>query len=627
MIRASNRKAIVLKTFVLLFVMAVVLYAFSSGPPPGHTGGFGEPTCQRCHEFGPGNGSFSIMGVPAQYTPGQAYPITVQIGQVGQSRWGFQLAVRFQSDASQAGTIQVTDPTNTQILEQNGIQYIEHTSLGTRAGTPDGPVSWTFSWVAPSALAPVQFNAAGNAANNDGRPTGDFIYAAEVVTRPSPPTFCISGRVATQDGTGLGGVLITARGPSSEQDLTRPDGSYSICNLTEGVYTVQPSRDGLTFDPPLRNVAVPPNQTGINFTGFVVVPTFCLSGRVTTQDGSALGAVIVTAVGPSSGQDLTRPDGSYSICGLTAGTYIVRPSRDGFTFDPPLRNVTVPPNQTGINFTASALPVWSPWQSLGGELASAPAAASWGPNRLDVFVAGRDNSLLHAWWDGTTWNGWENLGGVVTANPTAVSWGPNRLDLFIRGVDGALWHKWWDGAAWSGWENLGGMLVSAPAVAAWGFNRLDVFIQGLDNGLWHKWWDGAAWSGWEALGGNLSSSPAAVSRALNRLDVFVRGVDGALWRKTWDGLSWGDWEYRGGAIASSPAAASWEVNRLDVFVVGSDSALYHTWWNGTSWNGLENLGGVCASAPGAVSWGVDRLDVFVLGTDNALWHRWLDRPR
>jgi hypothetical protein len=176
----------VLKGFTLLLAMVAVLYAFSSGPPPGRTGGFGESTCQDCHEFGPSdNGSFAILGVPDTYTPGQGYPIMVVLSQPGQMRWGFQLAARFQADGSQAGNLSITDPDNTQILmNDSGVQYVEHTSAGTYEGTADGPVSWGFTWTAPidPSLGTVEFDAAGNAANGDHTPSGDYIYTTNVTS-------------------------------------------------------------------------------------------------------------------------------------------------------------------------------------------------------------------------------------------------------------------------------------------------------------------------------------------------------------------------------------------------------------------------------------------------------------
>ncbi len=183
-----KKTMILVKAMVLVALTTVALYAFSFGPPPGFTGGFGEPTCQFCHscvECGPRNGSFSISGVPKQFSPGQSFPITVQISQKGPSRWGFQLAARFQADASQAGTFEITDPVNTQSLDKE-IQYIEQTSDGTHAGIEDGPVCWSFNWIAPdTVMGPVEFDASGIAADNDGSPLGDFVYTDSVISNPT----------------------------------------------------------------------------------------------------------------------------------------------------------------------------------------------------------------------------------------------------------------------------------------------------------------------------------------------------------------------------------------------------------------------------------------------------------
>ncbi len=183
--------------------------------------------------------------------------------------------------------------------------------------------------------------------------------------------------------------------------------------------------------------------------------------------------------------------------------------------------------------TVPALAQWSDWENLGGVLTSGPTAASWGANRLDVFVRGLDSAMWHKWWNGSSWSDWENLGGALSSDPDCVSWSLNRIDCFVRGPADALWHKWWDGSSWSGWENLGGVLTSGPTAASWSANRLDVFGRGLDSAMWHKWWNGSSWSDWENLGGALSSDPDCVSWNLNRIDCFVRGPADALWHKWW----------------------------------------------------------------------------------------------
>ena len=49
-------------------------------PPPGHTGGFGEPTCVICHQGSDLNafgGGVTIEGLPSEYVQGARYLLTV----------------------------------------------------------------------------------------------------------------------------------------------------------------------------------------------------------------------------------------------------------------------------------------------------------------------------------------------------------------------------------------------------------------------------------------------------------------------------------------------------------------------------------------------------------------------
>ena len=270
--------------------------------------------------------------------------------------------------------------------------------------------------------------------------------------------------------------------------------------------------------------------------------------------------------------------------------------------------------------------LWSGWEPLAGAAQGAPATTTWGPGRLDVFVRGSGNDLMHKWYTGS-WSGWEDLGappGGLGGDPGAVAWSAGRIDVFAAGADGHLWHKWYAGG-WSGWENLGGTVVGAPAVASWSAGRLDVFVQGSDNQLWHKWY-AAGWSGWEARGGVLTSSPAAASWGPGRIDVFVRGTDNAAWHISYDG-GWSGFGTLGGGLGDSPGVSTWGPGRLDLFARGTDNRLYHQWFDGGNWSGWQlALSGTLTSAPAAVSWGPSRVDVFVRGTDDGIWHGWGTLP-
>ena len=275
-------------------------------------------------------------------------------------------------------------------------------------------------------------------------------------------------------------------------------------------------------------------------------------------------------------------------------------------------------------------PVLHPLRSV-ARASLAPSASVWagGPTAgMDVLTLGTDGALYMRGWDAHSWGDWAPVSGAVagwpgtTSTPAAVSWGPGRMDVFVRGNDGALWHMWWNSAAWGGWESLGGSLASAPSVAAWSANRLDVFARGTDNTLQHLLWDGSRWTAWESLGGILTSAPAVTSWFAGRLDVFVRGTDDALWHRWWSSTSWLGWEGLGGVVSADPGAASWGPGRIDLFVQGTDSQLYHKWYQG-AWSGFEAKGGVLTSGPTAASWAPGQLDVFARGTDSAAWHtRW-----
>lgn len=265
---------------------------------------------------------------------------------------------------------------------------------------------------------------------------------------------------------------------------------------------------------------------------------------------------------------------------------------------------------------------FSGWEPLGGNLASAPVATSWGTGRLDVFAEGADRSVVHTWYGGS-WGNFESLGGVTDSPPAAASMAAGRLDIFHRGTDGQLWHKWFSGA-WSAWEPLGGGMASGPSVSAnpRGPTRLDVFARGSAGDLMHKWWAGS-WSGWESLGGSFVGEPAAVLWPNGRIDVFARASDNSL-RHIWFGGAWSGWENIGGVITSPPTAAAWDNGRLDVFARGNDGSVAHISWGG-AWSVWESLGGSAVGAPGVASWAPGRLDLFHRGQNNMLYHSWSSR--
>src|SRR5262245_4852449 len=100
-----------LLTFVLGLVWTGLLFAYSLGPDPAVNGVLG-PTCNQsgCHNsfaLNSGNGSVNVTGLPAEWTAGQTYPITVTVA--GGARYGFQFSAVRNTGNAQAGTLARTN--------------------------------------------------------------------------------------------------------------------------------------------------------------------------------------------------------------------------------------------------------------------------------------------------------------------------------------------------------------------------------------------------------------------------------------------------------------------------------------------------------------------------------------
>lgn len=163
------------------------------GPPIGHTGGFGEPTCHACHsseDLNAPGGRLTVEGLPASYEPGREYDVRIVLTRVDMRRAGFQLTLRYAAGDSagrQAGTVQGSLPRAVVVTERSsGIAYAQQTMEGS--GLAGGTTSWTVRWVAPRpARGLVVLHVAANAGNDDNSPIGDYTYADSARAVPPHP--------------------------------------------------------------------------------------------------------------------------------------------------------------------------------------------------------------------------------------------------------------------------------------------------------------------------------------------------------------------------------------------------------------------------------------------------------
>ena len=166
--------------------------AHIEGPPPGHTGGFGEPTCATCHIGAPLNepgSTLEVLGLETGYRPGQRHPVTIRFESFDMLTAGFQGSFRFEDGERRgagAGEIRPLDDRVIVVRAQDGAtEYVQHTRAGS--GPTDGVVQWTFEWRAPAAEAPIVLHLAANSGSGDDSPLDDLVYTLSLRLRSITP--------------------------------------------------------------------------------------------------------------------------------------------------------------------------------------------------------------------------------------------------------------------------------------------------------------------------------------------------------------------------------------------------------------------------------------------------------
>src|SRR5262249_45940956 len=171
-----------------LLMFSQNLGAFSRGPLPDKNG-FSGVYCTQCHAtnaLNSGPGSVRVLGLPSGWLPGETYTLQVIVSDPIAIRFGFQLSATG-ANRDQAGDLIPASDGRTQIttttVDGKVIQFIEHTSLGSTIGSSN-VFQFTYRTPADPNFGSIRINLAGNAANGNGTPSGDFIYAIEATLPP-----------------------------------------------------------------------------------------------------------------------------------------------------------------------------------------------------------------------------------------------------------------------------------------------------------------------------------------------------------------------------------------------------------------------------------------------------------
>ena len=130
--------------------------------------------------------------------------------------------------------------------------------------------------------------------------------------------------------------------------ISNSQGSYRITELPAGTYVVRATKNGYVAAPAQQQVTIGATESKeVNFTLSANVGR--IAGLVRSNGGDPLAGVTVTAVsdGSSPVTAVTDSGGTYQMDDMPAGrTYTVIAELDGYSADPPQRQVTVQKDQT-----------------------------------------------------------------------------------------------------------------------------------------------------------------------------------------------------------------------------------------------------------------------------------------
>ncbi len=169
--------------------------------------------------------------------------------------------------------------------------------------------------------------------------------------------YSISGKVTHVDTANpIAGVVIS---DGTHTATTDASGNYTLSGLPAGSYTLSAAMSGYTFTTTFANpvVITSASQSGKNFLGTPGAGSgYSISGRITDNTLNPIAGVTVSDGTRSA---LTDSSGMYTISNVPYGSFILVPSKDGYSFSPASMGVAVPPSASGRDFKATINPPYT----------------------------------------------------------------------------------------------------------------------------------------------------------------------------------------------------------------------------------------------------------------------------
>jgi len=167
--------------------------------------------------------------------------------------------------------------------------------------------------------------------------------------------YTVSGKVVDSSGTGISGVTLTLNLLTATTDA---QGNYTISGVASGAHMLTPSKEGYTFSPTYRIVAVENSSVTVEdfvgSTGGGGGGGITISGRITDASGAGIPDVqVLLSTGFSNWTTTTDAQGFYAFNNIEDGGYGLLPSKKDYEFTPQTKSFMVSGSNLSFNFTGS----------------------------------------------------------------------------------------------------------------------------------------------------------------------------------------------------------------------------------------------------------------------------------
>ena len=285
-----------------------------------------------------------------------------------------------------------------------------------------------------------------------GKPVGTFLNARAAVQAALPPAW---HPFSSLGGTWVYGPAITSRAPGKlDAIVVHPGGSLHHRHYNGSTWGAPVSLGGIGISAPavvgrpgnLLDVFVIGTNSQLyhkafsgSWGGYTALGGTCIRGvAATARAANQVDAFVVgtnNAIYHNTRIGVGAWAGFTPIAGTAAYSAPAAVSRG-----PGLLDVFYLGANNAVFHVAFNGGAWTAPVSLGG-VAQRGVAAAWDGTRLRVFTIGMNNRLYERVRIGSTWSGWTGLDGVIPSAPAAVSYGPNRVDALVLGTNSALYWK------------------------------------------------------------------------------------------------------------------------------------------------------------------------------------------